>query len=101
MAPAVPVALYECPRGRRRARCCSLFAGGRAVKYLSSQPFSSPAATKAFLANYPFKDPPKPAEVSWLECPNCGSPVRPHEVKCPTCGHAQRASDPIDSATLW
>jgi rubrerythrin len=57
------------------------------MKYLSSQPFSSPAATKAFRDNYPMPEPRKSTEVSWLACAACGSPVRPYEATCPACGH--------------
>jgi hypothetical protein len=57
------------------------------MKYLSSQPFSSPAATKSFRDNYPIPDPPKSTEVIWEACVQCGAPVRPHETTCPCCGY--------------
>lgn len=60
------------------------------MKYLSSQPFSSPAATRAFRDNYPLPEPTKSTEVVWQDCGSCHSPVRPHETTCPTCGWVRK-----------
>lgn len=56
------------------------------MKYLSSQPFSSPASTKAFRDNYPMPEPRKPSLVSWRACASCGALVGSHEATCPACG---------------
>jgi hypothetical protein len=55
------------------------------MKYLSSQPFSTPAATKAFRDNYPLPEPPKPTSTYWRACENCGALVGSHEPACPAC----------------
>lgn len=69
------------------------------MKYLSSAPFSSPAATKGYLANYDtaFKPKPKPTEVTWQACIQCGSPVRPYEVTCPACGYHDQTKEKENS----
>lgn len=59
------------------------------MKYLSSQPFSSPAATKAFRDNYPLPEPAKSDQTVWEYCTGCGSPMRPYETTCPACGKYQ------------